>query len=128
MAVNTLLRRSVEFTIYTANESDCDHLLSSITKRCQLSSLEVHNSLHSEKTVERRVEITSDQIMSTSMFNQIRSQVPRTDMVAPNGGDFKWLISETTDRVTVKNAHTRRFRQSVTGSDCGLDKLLEQKL
>ncbi|CAF4565866.1 unnamed protein product, partial [Rotaria sp. Silwood2] len=90
---NTLLLQSIEFVIYTANQSICEHLRSTIVERCYLSNFEIHYSLHSEKTVERQVEINTEQITGTSMYNRILSQFPQSDTVTLTGGDFKQLIS-----------------------------------
>jgi hypothetical protein len=124
---NTLLLQSIEFIIYTANESVCENLRSSISERCHLSNFEVQYSLHSEKTVERQIEITAEQITSTSMFNQIRSQFPRSDTVALTGNDFKQLMSEVTDKITMKVRVQEGF-ESQLQDPIGLEKLLERQL
>ena len=124
---NTLLLQTIEFVIYTTNQSVCEHLRSSIVERCYLSNFEIHYSLHSEKTVERQVEISTEQVMSTTMFNQIQSQFPGSDSVALTGDDFKQLISEITDKIIMKLRVQEGF-DSQLQDPISLDKLLERQL
>jgi hypothetical protein len=124
---NTLLLQSIEFIIYTANDSVCEKLRLSIAERCHLSNFEVQYSLHSEKTIERQVEITTEQITSTSMFNRIQSQFSKSDSVALTGNDFKQLISEVTDKITMKLRVQEGFDSSLQ-DPIALDRLLEQQL
>lgn len=99
---NTLFRRSVKFPIYTVNETVCEHLKSSVIQNCRMLNLRAHYTLHSEVTIERQFEITTRQIMNTSMFSQIESQFPKYQVVALTNGDFKRLISEITDTIIMK--------------------------
>lgn len=124
---NTLLLQEIMFVIYAANKSICEHLLSSIVKRCYLSNFEIHYALHSEKTVERQVEISTSQISETSMFNQIQSQFPDSDSVALSGNDFKHLINEVIDKITMKLRVQEGF-DSQLQDPISLDKLLERQL
>ncbi len=124
---NTLLLQSIKFVLYMANQNVCEHLRSSIVKQCYLPNFELHYSLHSEKTVERQVEITTEQVAETSMFNQIRSQFSGSDMVVLTGGDFKQLISEITDRITMKLRIQEGF-DSQLQDPVAFDKLLEKQL
>ncbi|CAF3438751.1 unnamed protein product, partial [Rotaria sp. Silwood2] len=124
---NTLLLQSIEFVIYTANQSICEHLRSSIVERCYLSNFEIHYSLHSEKTVERQVEINTEQITGTSMYNRILSQFPQSDTVTLTGGDFKQLISEVSDRITMKLRVQEGF-DSQLQDPITLEKILERQL
>ncbi|CAF1201748.1 unnamed protein product [Adineta steineri] len=61
------------------------------------------------------------------MFNQIRSQFPRSDTVVLTGGDFKQLINEVTDRITMKVRVQEGFNSQLQ-DPVGLDKLLERQL
>ncbi|CAF1210210.1 unnamed protein product [Adineta steineri] len=124
---NTLLLQTIEFIIYTANKSVCEKLRSSIAERCHLSNFEVRYSLHAEKAIERQVEITSEQVTNTSMFNRIRSQFSRADMVVLTGSDFKQLISEVSDSISMKVRIQEGF-DSQLQEPIGLDKLLERQL
>ncbi|CAF3355478.1 unnamed protein product [Rotaria sp. Silwood2] len=124
---NTLLLQSIEFVIYTANQSICEHLRSTIVERCYLSNFEIHYSLHSEKTVERQVEINTEQITGTSMYNRILSQFPQSDTVTLTGGDFKQLISEVSDRITMKLRVQEGF-DSQLQDPITLEKILERQL
>ncbi|CAF0985067.1 unnamed protein product [Rotaria sp. Silwood1] len=124
---NTLLLQSIEFVIYTMNQSVCEQLRSSIVKQCYLSNFEIHYSLHSEKTVERQVEINTEQITGTSMYNRILSQFPRSDTIALSGGDFKQLISEVSDKITMKLRVQEGF-DSQLQDPIALDKVLERQL
>ena len=124
---NTLLLQTIEFVIYTANESTCEHLRSSIVERCYLSNFEIHYSLQSEKTVERQVEISTEQVTGTTMFNRIQSQFSKSDTVALTGEDFKQLISEVTDKVTMKLRVQEGFDSQIQ-DPVALDKLLERQL
>lgn len=124
---NTVLLQSMDFPIYMTNESVCDHLRSSIVKRCYLPNFEIQYSLHSEKTVERQVNITAEQIMSTSTFNEIRSQFPKADIVVLTGEDFKQLMSEITDKITMKLRVQEGFDTSLQ-DPIALDRLLEKQL
>ncbi|CAF3972341.1 unnamed protein product [Rotaria sp. Silwood1] len=104
---NTLLLQSVQFIIYTHNISVCHQARSATVDRCQMSNFEIQYSLYSEKIVERQIEITSEHVTSSSMFNHIRSQLPTTDIVALTGNDFKQLLNEVTDRVQLEKADDR---------------------
>jgi len=61
------------------------------------------------------------------MFNRIRSQFSTSDTVGLTGGDFKQLISEVTDRITMKVRVQEGF-DSHLQDPIGLDKLLERQL
>lgn len=124
---NTLLLQTIEFIIYTTNQSACERLRSSIVERCYLSNFEIHYSLHSERTVERQVEISTEQVTQTTMFNRIQSQFPRSDSVALVGDDFKQLVSEVTDKITMKLRVQEGF-DSQLQDPIALDKLLERQL
>ncbi|CAF4967307.1 unnamed protein product [Rotaria sp. Silwood1] len=123
---NTLLLQSVQFIIYTHNISVCHQARSAIVDRCQMSNFEIQYSLYSEKIVERQIEITSEHVTSSSMFNHIRSQLPTTDIVALTGNDFKQLLNEVTDRVTMKLRVQEGFDSFQ--DPVSIDKLLERQL
>jgi hypothetical protein len=122
---NTLLLQSIKFVLYMANQSVCEYVRSSIVKQCYLPNLELQYSLHSEKTVERQLEITTEQVTGTSMFNHIRSQFPKSDTVVLTSGDYKQLISEITDKIIIKLRAQEGFDSQIHDS-ISLDKLLER--
>lgn len=124
---NTLLLQAIDFVIYTKNQSACERLCSSIIENCYLSNFEIHYTLHSEKTVERQVEIYTEQVTSTDMFNKIHSRFSQFDTVALTGGDFKQLINEVTDKVTMKLRVEEGFDTKIQ-DPIALDKLIERQL
>ncbi|CAF1089139.1 unnamed protein product [Didymodactylos carnosus] len=77
--------------------------------------------------VERQVEITTEHITETTMFNRIRSQFPRSDMVTLTGDDFKQLLSEVTDKITMKLRVQEGF-DSQLQDPITLDRVLERQL
>ncbi|CAF3997016.1 unnamed protein product [Rotaria magnacalcarata] len=124
---NTLLLQAIDFVIYTTNQTACERLRSSIVERCYLSNFEIHYTLHSEKTVERQVEISTEQVTSTDMFNKIHSRFSQSDTVALTGGDFKQLINEVTDKVTMKLRVQEGFDAKIQ-DPIDLGKLIERQL
>ncbi|CAF4761384.1 unnamed protein product, partial [Rotaria sp. Silwood2] len=79
------------------------------------------------RTVERQVEINTEQITGTSMYNRILSQFPQSDTVTLTGGDFKQLISEVSDRITMKLRVQEGF-DSQLQDPITLEKVLERQL
>ena len=72
---NTQLRQTIEFIIYTSNMSVCQNLKESIVSPCRLANFEVHYLLHGQQTISRKLEITTDYVTETSMYNQMRSKI-----------------------------------------------------
>ena len=100
---NTQLRQSIEFIIYTTNMSVCQHLKISISSHCHLSNFEIHYLLHDQQIVARQLEITTEHITNTFMYNQIKSQFDanQQDTIALTGDDFKNLISDINEQITM---------------------------
>ncbi|CAF3395371.1 unnamed protein product [Rotaria sp. Silwood2] len=122
----TLLLQSMEFVIYTSNMTTCEKLRKTLTERCRLPNFEIHYSLYGQQTVQRQLEITTEHITTTTMYNRIRAQFPSAETVVLTGGDFKELLSESTDRITM----TLRIQEGfeTIQDPMTIDKLLEQQL
>ncbi len=97
----TLLLQSMKFVIYVSNITLCEQLLTSVTEKCQLPDLEVQYSLHSRQTIQKQLEVNTEHVTSTTMYNRIRAEFPKAETVILTEGDFKELISESTDHITM---------------------------
>lgn len=122
---NTQLRQTIEFIIYTSNMSVCQNLKESIVLRCRLANFEVHYLLHGQQTISRKMEITTDYITETSMYNQIRSQISQ-DTIALTGNDYKNLLSETMDQLTM-NLRADEGYESIQ-DPVSIEKILDRQL
>ncbi|CAF4969373.1 unnamed protein product [Rotaria sp. Silwood1] len=125
---NTQLRQAVEFIIYTSNMSVCQSLKNSITSRCSLSNFEVQYSLQGQQTAARTLEVTTEHVTKTSMFNKIKSQLPSNaqDTIALTGDDYKDLLSETMDQITM-NLRVEEGFESIQDS-IAIDRMLDRQL
>ena len=117
----------VNFPIYTTYEDVCERLLSSLVDDCYLSNFEVHYSLHPEKLVERQIDVTTDQIIRTAMFHQIRAQFSMTDTVVVTNHDYKQLLSEVINKINMKLRIQEGFGSSLQDPTV-LERLLDQQL
>jgi hypothetical protein len=97
----TLLLQSMKFVIYVSNITLCEQLLTSVTEKCQLPDLEVQYSLHSRQTIQKQLEVNTEHVTSTTMYNRIRAEFSKAETVVLTEGDFKELISESTDHITM---------------------------
>jgi hypothetical protein len=122
----TLLLQSMGFIIYTLNMSVCEQLLSSLNEKCRLPNFELHYSLHGQQTVQRQLEVNTEHLTNTNIYNQIRSQFSSAETVVLTGNDFKKLLSESTDQITMTLRQQEGFENLQDPID--IDKLLEQKL
>lgn len=122
----TLLLQSMEFVIYPSNMTVCKQLLRAVTEKCRLPNFEIQYSLHGQQTVQRQLEVNTEHVTSTTMYNQIRAQFPSAETVVLTGGDFKELLSESTDRITM----TLRVEEGFENlqDPMAIDKLLERQL
>ena len=122
----TLLLQLMEFVIYTSNMTVCEQLRKTLTGKCRLPNFEIHYTLHGQQTVQRQLEVNTEHITDTNMFNQIRAQYPSAESVLLTGDDFKKLLSESTDRITM----TLRMQEGFENlqDPISFDKLLEQQL
>ncbi|CAF1288507.1 unnamed protein product [Rotaria magnacalcarata] len=122
----TLLLQSMEFIIYSSSMRACEELRKTLAERCRLQNLEVHYSLSDEQVVQRQVEVTTEYVTSTTIFNRIRAQFPSSNTVCLTRGDFKELIRESMSRIVTT------LRVQVGFEDLQepifIDKLLEQQL
>ncbi|CAF3245030.1 unnamed protein product, partial [Rotaria sp. Silwood2] len=125
---NTQLRQTIEFIIYTSNMPICESLKTSIMSRCRLSNFEVQYSLQGQQTVTRTLEVTTEHVMKTSMYNQITSQIPSDyqDTVALTGNDYKNFLSEIMDQITMNI----RVEEGYEGMQdpVGIDRILDGQL
>ena len=79
---NDLLLQSMEFVIYLSNMTLCEQLRITLTEKCRLSNFEIHYSIHDQRTVQRQlVEVNTEHISSTKMYNQIRAQFSSVETV-----------------------------------------------
>ncbi|CAM4804036.1 unnamed protein product [Rotaria magnacalcarata] len=122
----TLLLQSMEFIIYASNMSECEKFRKSLTERCRLPNFEVHYSLYGRQTVQKQLEVNTEHVTSTTMYNRIHAQFPSAETVVLTGGDFKELLSESKDRITV----TLRIQEGFENlqDPMTIDKHLEQQL
>ncbi|CAM4886155.1 unnamed protein product [Rotaria socialis] len=125
---NTQLRQMVEFIFYTYNMSICESLKHSITSHCRVSNFEVHYSLEGQQTTSRTLEVTTEHVTKTSMYNQIKSQFPENnrDTVALTGDDYKNLLSETMDQIKM-NIRVEEGYEDMQ-DPVGIDRLLDRQL
>ncbi|CAF3492505.1 unnamed protein product [Rotaria socialis] len=122
----TLLLQSMEFIIYASNMAECEKLRKSLTERCRLPNFEVHYSLYGQQTIQKQLEVTTEHVTSTTMYNRIHAQFPSAETVVLTGGDFKELLSESKDRITM----TLRIQEGFENlqDPMTIDKHLEQQL
>ncbi|CAF0795714.1 unnamed protein product [Adineta steineri] len=124
---NTVFLQSINFPIYTKNQSICEHLLSSLVDDCYLSNFEIHYSLQLEKLVERQIDITTEQITSTAIFNRVRSQFSMSDTIVITNDDYKQLLNEIIDKINMKLRIQEGFGSSIQDSTV-IERLLDQQL
>ncbi len=98
---NDLLLQSIEFVIYVSNMTLCEQLRTTLTEKCRLPNFEMYYSIHDQQTVQRQLEVNTEHISSTNMYNQIRAQFPLTETVLLTENDFRELLSQSTDRITM---------------------------
>ena len=122
----TLLLQSMEFIIYTSSMTVCEQLRKTLTEKCRLPNFEVHYSLHGQNTVRRQLDITTEHVANTTLYNQIRAQFPSAETVVLTGEDFKTLLSETTDRITINLRIQEGFEE--LQDPIAIDKHLERQL
>jgi hypothetical protein len=122
----TLLLQSMQFVIHVSNITLCEELLRAVKEKCRLPDLEVQYSLHGQQTIQKQLEVNTEHVTSTTMYNQIRAQFPTAETVVLTGGDFKELISESTDRITM----TLRVQEGFENlqDPMAIDKHLERQL
>ncbi len=122
----TLLLQSMKFVIYAPNMAVCEQLLRAVTEKCQLPDLEVQYSLHGQQTIQKQLEVNTEHVTSTTMYNRISAQFPTAETVVLTDGDFKELISESTDRITM----TLRVQEGFENlqDPMTIDKHLERQL
>ncbi len=122
----TLILQSMEFVIYTSNMTLCEQLRKTLTERCRLPNFEVHYSIHGQRTVQKQLEVNTEHISGTNIYNQIRAQFPSAETVLLTGNDFKELLSQSTDRITM----TLRSQEGFDSlqDPIAVHKLLEQQL
>ncbi|CAM4957630.1 unnamed protein product [Rotaria socialis] len=120
------LLQSMEFIIYASNMAECEKLRKSLTERCRLPNFEVHYSLYGQQTIQKQLEVTTEHVTSTTMYNRIHAQFPSAETVVLTGGDFKELLSESKDRITM----TLRIQEGFENlkDPMTIDKHLEQQL
>ncbi|CAF1297319.1 unnamed protein product [Rotaria sp. Silwood1] len=122
----TLLLQSMEFIMYTSNITVCEQLRKALTEKCRLPNFEVQYSLHGQHSTQRQLEVNTEHVTSTNMYNQIRAQFPSAETVVLTGNDFKELLSEAIDRITM----TLRVQEGFENlqDPMAIDKLLEHQL
>jgi hypothetical protein len=122
----TLLLQRMDFVINPSNMTVCKQLLRAVTEKCRLPNFEIQYSLHGQQTAKRQLEVNTEHVTSTTMYNQIRAQFPSAETVVLTGGDFKELLSESTDRITM----TLRVEEGFENlqDPIVIDKLLERQL
>ncbi|CAF4509735.1 unnamed protein product, partial [Rotaria sp. Silwood2] len=122
----TLLLQSMEFIVYPTSMNACEQLRMALTERCRLPNFEVHYSLYGQQTIQKQLEVTTEHVTHTNMYNQIRAQFPSSDRVLLTGGDFKQLLNESMSRITA----TLRIQEGFEDlqDPIAVDKLLEQQL
>lgn len=122
----TLHLQSMEFVIYTSNMSVCEQLHRSLTEKCRLPNFELHYSVHGPQIVQQQLKVNTEHVTSTNMYNQIRAQFPLAETVVLTGHDFKELVSESVDRITITLRQQQGFEN--LKDPMAIDRLLEQHL
>jgi len=122
----TQLLQSMEFIIYASNMTVCEELREALTAKCRLPNFEVHYSLQGEQTIQRQLEVNTQHITSTPIYNQIRAQFPSVETVFLMENDFQVLVNESIDRVTMTLRTQEGFKN--LEDSMGIDKLLKQQL
>jgi hypothetical protein len=122
----TLLLQSMEFVIYASNITVCEQLYKTLTERCRLSNFEVHYSTHGQRTVQRQLEVNTQHISSTNIYNQIRAQFSSAETVLLTENDFKELLSQSTDNIIMPLRLEEKFDS--LQDPIAIHKLLEQQL
>ncbi len=122
----TLRLQSMEFIIYTSNMSVCEQLRRSLTEKCRLPNFELHYSLHGPQIVQQQLEVNTEHVTSTNMYNQIRAQIPSAETVLLTGNDFKELVSESIDRIIMTLRQQEGFEN--LQDPMAINRLLEQQL
>jgi hypothetical protein len=122
----TQLPQSMEFIIYASNMTVCEELREALTAKCRLPNFEVHYSLQGEQTIQRQLEVNTQHITSTPIYNQIRAQFPSVETVFLMENDFQVLVNESIDRVTMTLRTQEGFKN--LEDSMGIDKLLKQQL
>ena len=125
---NTQLRQTIEFAIQVSNMSVCKSLKESIVTRCRLSNFEIHYALEGQQTAARTIEVTTTHVTNTAMYNKIKSQFPSNnqDTFALTGNDYKNLLSETMDQITM-NIRVEEGYESIQ-DPIGIDQMLDRQL
>ncbi|CAF1064191.1 unnamed protein product [Didymodactylos carnosus] len=123
----TMRLRSMEFAIYSSNMSVCEQFRRSIMERCRMQNYEVHYSLYGQKTVQKSLEVNTEHIRHTALYNQIRAEFPTVESVVLTGGDFKNLITEASDRTTMTLRMEEGF-ENLAEPTLSIEKLLERQL
>jgi hypothetical protein len=128
---NNMLLKTVDFVLNTANISVCEKIHTVLTSKCRLFNFEVQYSLRGQQQAERQLNITSEHLTSTSMYNDIIAEFPKIDRnqqdtVALTGEDFKRLLTQTTDRVTMQLRIEEGF-ESLT-DPLSIDNILKRQL
>jgi hypothetical protein len=121
-----LLLESMNFIIYASNMTVCEQLRRALADKCRLSNFEVHYSLNGQKTVQRQLDVKIEHVTSTNIYNQIHAQFPSAQTVILTGDDFKELISESSDRITMSLRMEEEFEKIL--DSMAIDKHLERQL
>ncbi|CAF4954337.1 unnamed protein product, partial [Rotaria sp. Silwood1] len=122
----TLLLQSMKFIMYTSNITVCEQLRKALTENCQLPNFELQYSLHGQHSAQRQLEVNTEHVTSTNMYNQIRAQFPTAETVVLTGNDFKKLLSEATDHITMTLRLEEGFEH--LADPIAIDKLLQHQL
>jgi len=118
--------QSMEFVIYASNMSACEEFREALIEECRLPDFEVHYTLHGQQTVQRQLEVNTEHIVNTNMYNQIRAQFPSTETVVLTGNDFKEFLSEFKDHTTIRLRMEEGFEN--LQDPMAIDKILEKQL
>jgi hypothetical protein len=111
--------------------SVCEKIHTTLTSECRLFNFEVQYSLFGQQQAERQLNITSEDLTSTSMYSDIIAEFPKIDRyqqdtAALTGEDFKRLLSQTIDRVTMQLRIQEGF-ESLT-DPLSIDNILKRQL
>jgi hypothetical protein len=122
----TLRLQSMGFVIYTWNMTVCEQLRTTLAKKCRLSNFEIQYSLHGQQRVQWQLDVKTEHVTNTPIYQQIRSQFPSTETVLLTEDDLKELISESIHRATMTLRTQEGFEKLEDSMD--IDKLLKQHL
>ena len=105
------LEQSKDFAISVSNRTACEQLQQALTDRCQLGQLEFHYTVGGETTVERTINVTTEHVTTTLLYNKLVERLPAANRVLLEKTDFRRLITESLNLIVVSLRLDKNFKQ-----------------